>query len=140
MSEIKQIFVRVKDIIGRDDVRREELTFFFGAQSPLAILFNERLGLKHREFLLFVATCLRLSANNWTVAKLYDEDHPQECAERCMERSAFISVWHKIATCGLPKTRDEAANGEIPLWEDVQAKVSAGIGRSHRRATAARAP
>ena len=71
-----------------------------------------------------MATCLRLSANNWTVAKLYDEDHPQECVERCMERSAFVAVWHKIATCGLPKTRDEAANGEIPLWEDVQAKVN----------------
>ena len=71
-----------------------------------------------------MATCLHLSANKWTVAKLYNKDHPQECVECCMERSAFISVWHKIATCGLPKARDEAANGEIPLWEDVQAKVN----------------
>ena len=68
MLEVQQIFERVKHVIGRDDVRREDLTlYFFGAQSPLAILFMDRLGLKHREFLLFVATCLRLSANNWTV-------------------------------------------------------------------------
>ena len=125
MAEVKQIVRRVKHIIGREDVRRQDLVlYFFGPHSPLASLFYRRLEMQHRDFLKFMITCLRLSANNWNTAKLYDEDHHQLNVDACMERSSFTRVWQTIATCGLPKTREEAANGEIPLWEDVQAKVN----------------
>lgn len=123
--EIQQIVARCKDVIGRDSLRRQDfVVYYFGDKSAVFKVFEDRLKWNHRHFLRFVITCARLSANQWTVAKLYDEKHPQANMERCMQEEEFLACWRQIAKCGIPNSRDEAANGEVPLWEDVQRALS----------------
>ena len=71
-----------------------------------------------------MATNNCLSANQWTSAKLYDKDHPQLGVDELMDEEDFKQAWSLISTCGLPATREESANGKIPLWEEVQSVVN----------------
>ena len=41
-----------------------------------------------------------------------------------MAEEDYRKCWREISTCGLPKMREESANGEVPLWEEVQAKLN----------------
>ena len=124
-EEIRQILKQCESLIGRDSLRCEDFSqHFHGINSPLFEVYRKRLGMNHHQYLMFMSTCMRLSANQWSVAKLYDSDHPQLNLERCMEREEFTDVWKRVSTCGLPKTREDSANGEIPLWEEMQNKFN----------------
>jgi len=78
---------------------------FYGHRSPQFILFREELGWDHRLYSKFVATNYRLSANNWTAAKLYDEEHPQDVS-RLLQKAEFIQCWDQIKKCNLPEFRE----------------------------------
>lgn len=69
-------------------------------------------------------TSLRLSANQWTMSKLYDKDHPQMGIDRLMTESDYLTCWKQISMCGLPTTREQSANSAVPLWEEIQAVVN----------------
>ena len=71
-----------------------------------------------------MSTNMRLSANQWTTAKLYDGDHPQQNLHECLAKEEYLQCWRQISTCGLPVTREESANGEMPFWEDCQAALN----------------
>jgi len=77
-NEVRQVIAQCRKVIGRDDVRREDLSrHFYGIQSPLFHLLRRRLGWEYDHFSRWASTGMRLSANQWTAAKLYDADHPQ---------------------------------------------------------------
>ena len=121
-EEIKQIIKQCKKIIGKEIIERADLSdHFYGPNSPLLDLFRRRLGWDHLHFSKFVSTSMRLSSNQWTTAKLFDKEHPQLNVDQCMEEAEYFKCWNDINTCGVPKTLEESANGEVPLWEAVQA-------------------
>jgi hypothetical protein len=77
-EETQQVTAQCKNIIGKESLRREDFVeHFYGANSPLFDACRRRLGWGHPHFLKFVSTSMRLSANQWTIAKLYDRQHPQ---------------------------------------------------------------
>ena len=41
-----------------------------------------------------------------------------------MAESEYYRSWKQISKCGLVTTREESANGEIPLWEEVQTVIA----------------
>ena len=95
--EIKQIIEQCHRVLGKESLRREDFsTHFFGDTSPLFRVFESRLNWDHRKFLKFVITSCRLAANNWTTAKLYDEDHPQSNMDRVMDKKEYINCWKEI--------------------------------------------
>ena len=57
-----------------------------------------------------------------------------------MVKEEFIGVLHRMKTCGLSATREQMANGELPLWEEVETVMNALlwsimiIGRSGKQA------
>ena len=67
---------------------------------------------------------MRLSTNQWTTAKLCDWIHPQLNVNECMAQSEYYHSWKQFFKCGLIMTREESANGEIPLWEEVQTVIA----------------
>ena len=50
--------------------------------------------------------------------------NPKPNIDYCMAEEEYLECWHEISKCGLPKTREDSANGEVPLWEEVQAKIN----------------
>ena len=84
-KEIEQVIIKCQSIFDSDSIRREDLTeYFYGPNSPLFELLCRRLGWDHRHFLKWASTSLHLSANQWTVAKLYDANHPQSGVDECI--------------------------------------------------------
>ena len=120
-NEITQIMARCQDTLGKESLQRSDfVAYYFGVTSPLFIQFQQRLMWDHRAFLQFVMTCARLSANQWSVSKLYDLDHRQQMMERMMERGDFLSCWKQIEECGISDSLETSANDEAPFWEDCQ--------------------
>ena len=98
-KEIREILANCRDVLGKDNdaLRREDFVLhFYGVNSPIFILFRSRLDWDHRHFLRFMSTSMRLSSNNWTVAKLYDADHPQQDLDSCMEKEEYILNPHQL--------------------------------------------
>ena len=127
-NEVRQVIAQCRKVIGRDDVRREDLSrHFYGIQSPLFHLLRRRLGWEYDHFSRWASTGMRLSANQWTAAKLYDADHPQLDLDTCMEEVEYCKCWRDISTCGIPTTLEEMANSEVPLWEEVQSVVNSQL-------------
>ena len=124
---IAQVIARMRVVIGNDDgsVCREDLScHFYGAASPLFTCLQRRLKWDHRLFCKFVLTGMRLSANNWNAAQLYDKEHPQLNVDECMPEAQYHQCWRAISACGLPNTREDSANGEVPLWEEMQTALN----------------
>ena len=119
--EIKQIIEQCYRLLEKESLRREDFSMhFFGPSSPIFRVFESRLSWDHRKFLKFMMTSCRLAANNWTTAKLYDGDHPQSNMDRVMDRKEYTDCWKEIKTCGIPESRESAANSGTPLWEQLQ--------------------
>ena len=124
---IAQVIARMRVVIGNDNgsVCREDLScHFYGAASPLFTCLQRRLKWDHRLFCKFVLTGMRLSANNWNAAQLYDKEHPQLNVDECMPEAQYHQCWRAISACGLPNTREDSANGEVPLWEEMQTALN----------------
>ena len=63
-EEIRQILKQCEELIGKESLRREDFVeFFFGVRSPLFEVFQRRLGMTHHDYVKFISTCARLSAN-----------------------------------------------------------------------------
>ena len=63
-DEIRQIMSQCKNLLGKDDLRREDFVeYMYGSSSPLFGLFRDRLNWDHRHFLQFQSTCMHLSSN-----------------------------------------------------------------------------
>ncbi len=123
--EFEQILAQCKDVIGKESLSQGDFVeYFHGANSPLFHLFQKRLDWNHCHYCKFMITNERLSANQWTTAKLYNKEHPQMDIDQCMDEDEFIRSWKQIKSCGISATREEAANGEISLWEECQIIVS----------------
>ncbi len=124
-NKIKQTMARCQYVLGQEVLSRSDFSrHYFGVQSPMFITFQRRLKWDHLTFLRFAMTCCQLSANKWTVAKLYDINHPQHNMDRLMNRDEFATCWRQIETCGLPDSRELSANHEAPLWEDCQKSLN----------------
>ena len=140
-KEIEQIRTRCQVVLqAREDEglsRGDFSEHFFGHRSPQFILFREELDWDHRLYCKFMATNYRLSANNWTAAKLYDEEHPQDVS-RLLQKAEFIQCWDQIKKCNLPEFRELAANNKPPFYESCQKVINTQcrnitvVGRSGR--------
>ena len=51
-------------------------------------------------------------------------DHRKALIGDCMAEEEYLKCWHEISQCDLPKTREEPANSEVPLWKEVQVKIN----------------
>ena len=90
IKEIEQIMAQCRVILEKTSLRREDFTeHFFGAQSPIFLVFQSRLQWSHVTFMKLILTSARLSANNWSMAKLYDDDHPQGNMDRVMPKDEY---------------------------------------------------
>ena len=124
-EEVRQVVRRARTILGNKHPRRSDLTgLFYDPLSPLFGVLHHQLGWNHHKFLQFMSTSERISANNWTTAKLYDKKHPQLNVDDYMEEEEYLECWRQISVCGLPKTREESANDKVPFWKEVQAAIN----------------
>lgn len=93
-------------------------------KASFRVNFRERLDWDHAKFLRFMITNFRLSANNWSAAKLYDADHPQLNMDQLMPKEEYQECWEQIKSPGIPASQAEAANSETQLWKECQSSVS----------------
>ena len=89
-EEVRQVIRRARTVLGNKRPCRSDLTqHFYGPLLPLFGVFHRQLGVNHRQFLQFLSTSNRLSANNWTTVKLYNKEHPQLNVDDCMEGGEY---------------------------------------------------
>ena len=55
---------------------------------------------------------------------MYNKKHPELNVDECLPKAQYHQSWRAISTCGLPNTRENSTNGEVPLWEEVQTALN----------------
>ena len=118
-KELKQIKQRCYEVFGtKNPTATHIVRYFYGKESPLFNLFQNRLGWNHEKFLLFFATNTRLMSAKSSSACVYHEESPHDVKHLMLEEE-FLQCWREVCSEGVPK-EDEMPGNVSLFWEEIE--------------------
>ena len=99
------------------------MNYFYGRNSPLFILFRQRLRWSNRTFLRFMATNCRLAHDGFSVSQLYDDEFTHGTTN-LLEKEEYYQCWREIAEEGIPTSSSMGATSQTLFWEEVEETIN----------------